>query len=245
MQNQIFKSLEGKSFSFDCHPGVPCFKECCAKLRLVLTPYDVLRIKTRLGITSGAFLDSYTDVIFEEANRFPLLKLTMLEAGACPFLKERGCEIYEDRPAACRLYPLGRASSSVGEGNRGREQYFMVAEAHCLGFREKREWSVEEWLSGEGLHEYDTMNAPWLEIVTCGKSLGPEEHIEKKLQVFFMASYHLDRFRSFLFNSRFFDLFDIETDLRSAMASNDLKLMLFSFDWLKYTLFGDDTIKKK
>ena len=33
------------TFRFGCGPHVPCFTECCGKLELVLTPYDVLRLK--------------------------------------------------------------------------------------------------------------------------------------------------------------------------------------------------------
>ena len=47
--------LEGNRFRFRCHKEIPCFTECCAKLDLLLTPYDVLRIKNRLKIDSEEF----------------------------------------------------------------------------------------------------------------------------------------------------------------------------------------------
>ena len=37
-------------FRFKCHPGVGCFTNCCANVTIFLTPYDVLRLKNRLGI---------------------------------------------------------------------------------------------------------------------------------------------------------------------------------------------------
>ena len=40
-------------FKFRCHPGVSCFTECCGKTTIILTPYDILRLKNRLRITSG------------------------------------------------------------------------------------------------------------------------------------------------------------------------------------------------
>jgi len=42
-------------FSFSCHPGVSCFNHCCADINIVLTPYDIIRLKNRLGITSPEF----------------------------------------------------------------------------------------------------------------------------------------------------------------------------------------------
>mgnify|MGYP003572022551 CR=1 FL=1 len=59
------------SFKFACHPGVSCFGDCCGDINIVLTPYDVLRLKNRLGITSGEFLDQYTVLPFTEEQRIP------------------------------------------------------------------------------------------------------------------------------------------------------------------------------
>ncbi|HKJ01944.1 MAG TPA: hypothetical protein VJ997_05800, partial [Longimicrobiales bacterium] len=47
-------------FNFACHPGVSCFNCCCHDVNVFLTPYDVMRLKNRLGIKSGEFLDRYT-----------------------------------------------------------------------------------------------------------------------------------------------------------------------------------------
>ena len=63
--------------------------------------------------------------------------------------------------------------------------------------------------------------------------------------MFYMASYNLDKFRGFIFESRFFDLFQVESDLKEKLASDDVELMKFGFDWLKFSLFGDKTIQIK
>ncbi|MGC8659305.1 MAG: hypothetical protein ACP5U1_09545, partial [Desulfomonilaceae bacterium] len=47
-------------FQFYCGPTVPCFTECCRKLELALTPYDVLRLCKRLAKSPSDFLDDYT-----------------------------------------------------------------------------------------------------------------------------------------------------------------------------------------
>ena len=39
-------------FTFGCHPGVSCFNCCCSDVNIFLSPYDVLRLKQRLGMTS-------------------------------------------------------------------------------------------------------------------------------------------------------------------------------------------------
>ncbi len=243
--SSIFTPLTGEVFHFNCHKDVPCFTNCCAKLRLILTPYDILRIRKRLGISSGEFLERHTDTLLHEHPRFPMIKLNMLddEGQRCPFVTRQGCSIYEDRPGSCRLYPLGRASTLLhGRHDNPREQYFVVREDHCEGFKEEKEWTLEEWLSHEGLPTYMEINDRWLEILSSPKSMGPEQYLAKKHKMFFMASYDIDRFRKFIFESSFFSLFEVTPEKKQEIASDDNSLLLFAFDWLKFSLFGEKTL---
>ena len=240
-----FKPLEGDRFKFQCHKDVRCFTKCCADLNLILTPYDVVRIKNRLDASSDDFLEKYTDTTFDKHPRFPMitLKMNQDENRKCPFVNADGCTIYKDRPGACRIYPLGRAALKIDRDKDAKEKYFFVHEDHCLGFLEDREWTLEEWLDSEGVNEYNAMNDQWLEIITSSKILGPEKDIPRKIQMFFMASYNLDRFRDFIYKSRFFDLFEVDPELNDRLATDDVALMQFSFDWLKFSLFGEKTIR--
>jgi len=173
------------------------------------------------------------------------LKMNRDQNRKCPFVNLNGCTIYEDRPGACRIYPLGRAASKVDRDKDTKEKYFFVHEDHCLGFQEDREWTVEDWLDNEGVNEYNAMNDQWLEIITSSKDLDPGKDLHRKIQVFFMASYNLDRFRNFIYKSRFFDLFEVDPELNDRLAVDDVALMQFSFDWLKFSLFGEKTIRIK
>ena len=243
----LFRPIVEKTFKFQCHKEIPCFTRCCASLNLVLTPYDILRLKNRLGISSDKFLDVYTLTNLDRHPRFPMMTLRMNpnEGKKCPFVTPNGCELYEDRPGACRIYPLGRAALKVDEEKEAREKFFIVQEDHCLGFMENREWSVAEWMTSEGVAEYNAMNDHWLEIVSSPRSLGKKEEIPRKIQMFSMASYNLDRFRTFIFKSRFFELFEVADDLKEKLVLDDEALMMFSFDWLKFSLFGEPTIPLK
>jgi len=239
----VFRPLKDDIFHFSCHQGLPCFTVCCAKLRLILTPYDILRMKNRLGITSDQFLLSYTETLIENQGRFPMVKLRMEENRnkVCPFVTAKGCEIYTDRPGACRLYPVGRASANSDGEREAREKYFLVVETHCKGFSREKAWNLDEWLNHEGMAEYNAMNDQWLEIITSSRGLGPKAHIPQKHQMFFMASYNLDKFRKFVFKSGFFDRFDVDPDLKETIHGDDLALMQFGFAWLKFSLFGEET----
>jgi len=246
-EETAFSPLTENRFHFACHKGIPCFTQCCARLRLILTPYDILRMKKRLGLSSDQFLGNYTESIIERRGRFPMVKLKMDEGreGACPFVSPKGCTIYEDRPEACRLYPIGRASAMADGATQAQEKFFVVAESHCLGFRERKTWTLEEWLDHEGVREYAAMSDGWRGIVTSSKTLGPGDHLEKKHQMFFMASYNLDKFREFLFKSNFFDRFQVDPDLKLQLERDDVTLMRFAWDWLRFSLFGEMTIHVK
>jgi hypothetical protein len=60
-----------------------------------------------------------------------------------------------------------------------------------------------------------------------------------------MACYDLDRFRRFVFESRFLELFDIEESRVESMRENDLELSDFAMQWLKFSLFKEKSMKIK
>ncbi len=105
--------LEAETFRFSCHPGVSCFGACCSDLTLMLLPYDVLRLRRRLGLGSREFLDTYTETL-EGDGGVPRVQLRMGddEQRSCPFVDDGACTVYEDRPGACRMFPLGRAATA-------------------------------------------------------------------------------------------------------------------------------------
>ena len=71
----------GESFKFKCHPGVACFTECCRALELALTPYDVLRLRKALGLSSTQFLDQHAIVELLPEDPFPQVFLSTVIFG--------------------------------------------------------------------------------------------------------------------------------------------------------------------
>lgn len=239
-----FIPLESGRFRFACHPGVSCFTECCADLKLVLTPYDLLRLKNRLGLTYGQFVERYTEPLFEEGRSLPQLRLVMGKRGRkpCPFVTPGGCEVYEDRPSACRYYPLGRAASRPPGRTDVSERFFLVQEAHCRGFEEPAEWHVASWMKDQGIEPYNRFNDLWMDIITHPVSLGSGEIRTRKTQMFFMASYGLDTFKRFVFESSFLDSFEVDPATLDEIRQDEEALLAFSFRWLRFALFGEQTL---
>jgi hypothetical protein len=238
---------EESTFRFACKPGVPCFNECCGDVNIFLTPYDILRLKNRLGITSDEFLDRYTLLPIEEHQNYPVVMLKMQdnEKKACFFVSGEGCTVYKDRPWACRYYPVGLASHKEGESPADQDFYFLLKEDVCKGFDENREWSVREWREDQGVDKYDEFGRLFKEITLhdffkTGKQLTP-----MKMEIFHMVCYNLDKFREFVKESTFLLRFDLEPDFVEKILVDDEELLRFGFRWLKLALFGEPTMKVK
>ena len=235
-------------FKFRCHPGVPCFNQCCRDVNIFLTPYDVIRLKNHLGITSGELLAKYTISPFDKNLHFPvvLLKMTENEDKTCPFVTEKGCGVYEDRPWACRMYPLGLASPKEGmTGPLQKEFYFLMKEPVCKGFDEDHNYTVGDWLDDQGINEYNDMGQAFKDITLHpyfdkGGVLPPA-----KVEMFFTVCYNIDKFRDFVFNSTFLEKFEIDEETLKKIKGDDIELLNFGYQWLRFSLFGEKTIAVK
>src|SRR4030042_1145523 len=157
----------GSKFRFSCRKGLSCFTQCCGDVNIFLSPYDVLRMKRALKLSSGKFLGKYTLPPLLADQKLPMVLLKMNDDAhkSCPFVTPEGCSIYEDRPWSCRMYPLGMASSKTAQRADGEEFCFVVEEEFsCLGLKEDKEWTVEEWWKNQGIDIYTKNNEALLDF---------------------------------------------------------------------------------
>jgi Fe-S-cluster containining protein len=234
-------------FTFKCHKGVSCFNECCADINIFLTPYDIIRLKNRLGINSGEFLSKHTISPFDENLKYPIviLKMSDNEKKTCPFVGEDGCTVYTDRPWACRMYPLGLASPKEGHDELDKEFYFLLEEDICKGFKEDKKWTVSEWIDDQSVTEYNELGELFKGITLHHHLQEIEGLPPEKVEMFFTAVYDIDKFRDFIFKSSFLDKFDIDAEKVSKIKDDDVELLKFGFDWLRFSLYGENTISVK
>ena len=235
------KALNQKStICFSCHRSLSCFTQCCRDVNIFLTPYDILRMRKRLGISSGDFLSLYTVSLIPEHSGFPLVILKMCEEQekSCPFVSTSGCSIYEDRPWACRMYPLDR-------GEREGEFTFIAEPSICLGMKEQRELTVGKYLRDQGLEPYNKMEKPFERIISH-PSLSEEKIRNPKIQEMCrMALYDIDRFRRFVLESRFLEIFYVDKAIANVkrIKEDDLELMKLAYQWLEFGLISGETLK--
>jgi Fe-S-cluster containining protein len=233
---------------FRCHKGIDCFNACCKNIDIMLTPYDIIRLKQRLGITSTEFLQQYTFPFEFARNSVAGVKMKPVEGGsACQFMTEEGCSVYEDRPTACRYYPVGLLSTRRQDENFDRASYALVQEDHCHGHFEDRSLTIDEYRKEQGLEEYDELGRLWRQQILKVKSAGPYigQMSKTSRQFFFMASYDMDRFREFIRSDGFSYTYDIDDALKEQLLNDDVELMKFGDRMIRQIMYAEETIPMK
>lgn len=227
-------------FRFSCRPGLACFTKCCADVNIFLGPYDVLRLKNRLGMSSDEFLDRYTYILSTQNQIVPVVVLKMDEATPekrCPFVTPEGCRVYEDRPWPCRMYPLDLDNA---------ERFSIIADPdRCLGLREDQDLRVIEWLEDQGVLDYQRAAKVFSDLTDDPRLQALDVANPQIKSMFTMASYNLDRFREFILETSFLDVFDLDENTVEQLRVDDSELLLFGLNWIRFGLFGEKTLTIK
>ena len=185
-----------ESFRFSCHSGVSCFTECCRELELALSPYDVVRLRQNLALSSKNFLEQYAIIEFSLDDDYPKVYLAMIDDGraSCPFVSAAGCGVYTDRPAACRTYPIGRGAS-LDQNGEAREQFVIITEDHCRGFAEEHSQTVNEWQNDQQAKDFNRSNDRLLPLLTHDLDQPFPRLSDEKARLYIDTLYRLDQFK--------------------------------------------------
>jgi Fe-S-cluster containining protein len=230
---------------FQCHKGIGCWNACCSNIDISLTPYDILRLQKRLGLSSAEFLTKYTFPYELDKDDIAGVKFRPVEGGsACQFMTPEGCGVYEDRPTACRYYPVALVSMRKEGEAFDSASYALVKEDHCKGHEVARSLTIDDYRKEQGVVEYDELARGWRQLILKKKSTGPAigKPSLKSRQLFFMACYNLDQFRAFVTSDSFCQLFALPPEEHAKIAGDDVELMLFGFRFLRQVLFGEESI---
>jgi hypothetical protein len=141
------------------------------------------------------------------------------------------------------MYPVGMAIPPARAGVEPEPQYFLLEDDHCEGWNESRSWTVAEWRVDQGIPEREAAEAGFREIVSHPWFIGGRKLDAKRMEMFHMACYDLDRFRRFVFDSSFLERFEIEPELVDRIRDDDEELLRFAFRWVRYALFAEPTVK--
>lgn len=229
-----------QNFTFACGPEQPCFNRCCAQLALPLTPYDCLRLARNLALTCAETLRIFATPANDPQTGFPAFMLRMIESpdAPCPFVTPAGCSVYEDRPGACRAYPLGRGARVSADGIA--ERFFMIREPHCAGFGCGAPQTPGEWLHNQGLERYNYFNDRYMRLLSMVR-IGERPLAARLRPLALLSLWQPDSFRDFIRQMRLADkviwnssMEDLDrNDEKGAEAALD-----FGLSWLELVIFG-------
>ena len=225
-------------FRFRCSPEVSCFTDCCRDVTIVLTPYDVLRLKNALGISSDEFIDRYAVVVQRSDRLIPMVVLRMNDDDKkCSLVTGEGCTVYEDRPWPCRMFPL-----DINDDGTFR---YITDASRCSGLSEDCHTRISDWLIEQGVPMYDEMNTLLSQLTSPLRAQEVDIDNPQIRQMVFMALYNLDAFRKFVFESSFLDRFDLDEVTIEKVRRSDVELLRLAIDWIKFGIFGQKTFKVK
>jgi len=133
-----------------------CSSNCCSNgPHIILNPYEIALICRAAAMTYEDLLDI---VETDRVNGFPLVMLP--RDPACHFWTETGCRIYESRPLACRLFPLGRVFEN------GHSSIVLPDRNRCSGIAAAPARTLADYLREQGTETQISMADAWIEFVT-------------------------------------------------------------------------------
>ncbi len=232
--NLISLSLDD-TFRFSCHKHLTCYNQCCHDLNQLLTPFDILRLKNHLEMSSGDFLAQYTTQHTGPETGLPIIALNPANNSdlQCPFVAANGCQVYESRPSSCRMYPIVRAITRCRKTGKVAERFMLLKESHCLGFDQDKTQTLRQWIKDQGIAIYNKMNDMLMEIISLKNRYKTGPLDIKASRVFQMALYDLDTFRFYLFEKGLPTGLQLDPDTLSIVEKNDVELLKLGHAWVK------------
>jgi Fe-S-cluster containining protein len=221
------------TFHFSCNPGIDCFTQCCQDVNILLTPYDIVQMKNRLGISSTEFLEKYTKRLLAPNTSLPAVQFKMDEENKkkCYFVGEKGCGLYEQRPWSCRMYPLDHSDEADTFAP-------MVDSSRCLGLEDNTVWKLRDWLQEQGLEPYNDWNQRFAELTEDEKVTSWRKGYPGGVDIFYLACYDVDGFREQVFKEELFEMKEEHPVDQDKLKTDDLALLDFAFIWLKRVAEG-------
>lgn len=177
IRKEVHEKKDDSRFRFKCKPSCA---ECCKNSIVVLSPYEIYRICKSINTSFAEFLEKHALLFFDEKlNNFLSVKLRTTPE--CTFLDNTMCTVYENRPLACRLYPVGHNWTKTDDF------FFFAGDNGCPGFKTGKEWNLKEWKEKSEIKEFFENSDAWKKI----KMFFVQNNFSKEDRVFLKYFYVL------------------------------------------------------
>jgi hypothetical protein len=93
---------------------------------------------------------------------------------------------------------------------------------------------------------HDRINAEWTDLLVRKRSFPPNmKFTEQTKKMFFLASYNIDKFKEFVFESSFLKRYQVDDATVEKIKTDEIELLQFGMRWLKWLLFKEGDFKVK
>ncbi len=227
----------GASFHFQCGPDLACFNTCCRNKRLLLLPYDVIRLCRALDLPSSRLLAEHVELEMDPGSGWPTLRLRLDGEGRCPFVGREGCAVYRHRPMVCRAHPITWAVR-LGPDGAPEEKYLGERHGGCLGWGQAREHTLESWVADQGLAPYQAAGRELLPLWFHPARKGRMDLTQQQIHAVIAALYNLEVFAQAAAKPGFGRDCGLKPERVQAALKDPEALLLVGRDFLLARLFG-------
>lgn len=240
-ETDLPRMAKDATFRFECGPDAPCFNKCCRDLEMPLTPRDVLGLRRALGESGKTILQTFAAARRIPETGFPLPYLRMIPGpeNECPFLSPAGCSVYDERPGACRAYPLGRGASVGRDGVN--ERVFLVAGSACLGFGSGPEYTSDSWFAAQDMRSRNYFNDRFMRLMSL-IAAGDAPLDSRLASLALLCLYQPEDFRRLIKKMKIFERVNLDEGKKELILGDSLAAdeacLDFAFDWLELSIFG-------
>jgi hypothetical protein len=118
--------------------------------------------------------------------------------------------------------------------------YFFRPPEFCKGPEENQELTLADYARDQASEGYNQMTLQWAQLRRFFQEdpWGAEGFEGPKGKMAFMATYNIDRFHEFVFNSSFIKRYRIKPKLVKQLRSNETALLKFAFEWIEFFVWG-------
>jgi hypothetical protein len=142
----------------------------------------------------------------------------------CPFVAEEGCRVYENRPWACRMFPLDLSPTDA-------KFRLISGKERCKGLSERSKGTVGDWLESQAVLEYVEMDREFQSVVPARFKPGAPMN-EGLGRVLFIA-YDLDRFAELLKDGRFLMFHEVDEETLILVRQDMKELLKLAFRYTR------------
>ena len=174
-------------FSFTCKQ---CGK-CCTRRNepIMITGVDLFYMARALKVNQMDFIKANCLVYIGDGSKLPVMVLKETKTGRCPLLKNNRCSVHDDKPTVCKLYPLGRFTTS----DENDSYKYFIQPVECAGCHNAKEQTLKKWLDSFGINDRDEASKRWTglmyKLVNYFRKHYEDEDIGSKYDVAFLLMY--------------------------------------------------------